>query len=304
MKYRNPRIPEGINVSDRHPLKELLVLAGGALLLLVLLSWLLGQFGGRLARLLPFEHEAALAPVSVLRNDAGPELQAYLLQLGERLGTQMALPSDMQIHLRLNGDDTFNAFATLGGNILLYRGLLERLPHENALAMLLAHEMAHVEHRDPIVGVGQGAAIQLVLGLLVGDPNLAVLGSAGLYTQLHYTREMEREADTAALAAVQGIYGHIGGARDLFDVIHMQRERSGHEEMPAIFSSHPLDEQRLEAISALARERGWSETGEATPLPAAFRRWLSEAAARAAEARAMPGLATSPSSRVGHLHRG
>jgi len=306
VKYRNPRIPEGINVSDQHPLRELLILAGGALLLLVMLSWLLGQFGGRLARLLPFEHEAAFAPVALLSSDAGPELQAYLEGLSSRLGRQMAMPGDMEIHLHVGGGDTFNAFATLGGNILLYRGLLEALPHENALAMLLAHEMAHVEHRDPIAGIGQGAAIQLVLSLLVGDPKLAVLGSAGLYTQLHYTREMERDADTEALAAVRGLYGHIAGARELFDVIHTQRDRSGHEELPAIFSSHPLDAQRLEAIGTLARERGWSETGEVTPLPAAFRRWLSEAAARAAEAAdgAIPGLITSPSSRVGHLHRG
>jgi len=306
MKYRNPRIPEGINVSDRHPLKELLVLAGGALLLLFLLSWLLGQFGGRVARLLPFEHEAALAPVSLLRNDAGPELQTYLEQLGDRLADKMALPEGMRIRLHLNGEETFNAFATLGGNILLYRGLLEQLPHENALAMLLAHEMAHVEHRDPIVGIGQGAAIQLVLGVLVGDPNLAVLGSAGLYTQLHYTREMERAADTEALAAVQRLYGHIGGARDLFNVIQAQRENSGVEEMPAIFSSHPLDGQRLEAIGLLARKRGWSETGGTTPLPADFGRWLGEAAIRAAETEDAGGAASgptiSPSSRVVRPH--
>jgi len=299
MKYRNPHIPEGINVNDRHPLKELFVLAGGALLLLLVLSWLLGQFGGRLARLLPFEQEAVLAPVSLLRNDAGPELQAYLEQLGGRLSKEMALPQGMQVHLHLSGDDTFNAFATLGGNILLYRGLLEQLPHENALAMLLAHEMAHVEHRDPIVGIGQGAAIQVVLGLLFGDPNLAVLGSAGLYTQLHYTREMESEADREALGAVEGLYGHIAGAQDLFNVIHAQRDRSGSGEMPAIFSSHPLDRQRLEAISELARERGWSETGDTIPLPQAFGRWMNEAATRAekaADAEGMlPGVPTSPS---------
>lgn len=308
MKYRNPPIPEGINVSDRHPLRELFVLAGGALLLLLLLSWLLGQFGGRLARLLPFEHEAVLAPVSLLSSDAGPELQAYLDQLGDRLTTQMVLPEAMQVHLHVSGGDSFNAFATLGGNILLYRGLLEQLPHENALAMLLAHEMAHIEHRDPITGIGQGAAIQLVLGMLFGDPNLGVLGSAGLYTQLHYTREMETEADADALQAVQRLYGHIGGARELFDVIHAQREKSGLGEMPAIFSSHPLDQQRIEAIDTLAHERGWSKTGETTPLPPDFTRWMIEAADRAkARARTdgmIPGMPTSPSSLPGHPRPG
>jgi predicted Zn-dependent protease len=308
MKYRNPRIPEGINVSDSHPLKELLILAGGALLLLVLLSWLLGQFGGRLARLLPFEKEAAMAPVSLLRSDAGSDLQVYLDRLGDRLGEQMDLPDGMLIHFHVNGNETFNAFATLGGNILLYRGLLERLPHENALAMLLAHEMAHIAHRDPIAGIGQGLAIQGLIGLLLGDPNLAVLGSAGIYTQLHYTREMERSADAAALNAVHDLYGHIGGAEDLFRVIRAQREYSGDSEMPAIFSSHPLDAQRLEAIAELAQERGWTTTGEATPLPLEFGRWMAEATARATDAAGgdepEPGEATSPSYLPPHPHPG
>jgi len=304
MKYRNPQIPEGINVTDRHPLRELLVLAGGALLLVVLLSWLLGQFGGRIARLLPFEHEAALAPESLLRNDAGPELTAYLQQLSDRLGVAMELPRDMDLHLHLNGDETFNAFATLGGNILLYRGLLEELPNENVLAMLLAHEMAHVEHRDPIAGIGQGVAIQLVLGILFGNPDLAVLGSAGIYTQLHYTREMEREADAAALTALQGLYGHVDGADELFRVIHEQRDAAGHGEAPAVFSSHPLDQDRLDAIGALARAHGWAQTGEPTPLPVEFGRWLDEAAARAANARdaIAPGPPISPAFRVVRLH--
>lgn len=288
MKYSNPRIPEGINVGDRHPLRELLTLTGGALLVLVFLSWLFGQFGGRLARLLPFEHEAALVPVSMLRSDANPELQAYLEQLGARVIEQLDLPPQMQVRLHLDGGDTFNAFAMLGGNVVLYRGLLERMPHENALAMLLAHEMAHVRHRDPIVGIGQGVAIQALIGLLVGDPNLAALGSAGLYTQLHYTREMERAADAAALAAVQGIYGHVTGAEDLFRLIQAQRERSGSGEMPAIFSSHPLDRQRLQAMADLAREQGWSGSGRTTLLPVAFDAWMKDAAGRAAVGGSQP----------------
>lgn len=303
MKYRNPQVPEGINVTDRHPLRELLVLAGGALLLVVLLSWLLGQFGGRIARLLPFEDEAALVPQSLLRDDAGPELQAYLGQLSDRLGVAMALPSDMRIHVHVNGGETFNAFATLGGNVLLYRGLLQSLPHENALVMLLAHEMAHVEHRDPIAGIGHGVAVQLLAGILFGNPDLAVLGSAGIYTQLHFTRDMESEADAEALAALQRMYGHVGGADALFQVIQARRDAAGHAEVPAIFSSHPLDQQRIDAIGALASSNGWSMTGETTPLPAEFGSWLEEAGARAARAgpTAMPGLPISPAFRVGHL---
>lgn len=281
MRYRNPQIPDGINTSDRHPLKEFLILAGGALLLVVVLAWALGEFGGRLARLLPFEHEAALAPRALLRSDASPELQRYLDDLAGRVSAEMGLPGGMQVHMHFSGEGTFNAFATLGGNVLLYRGLVERLPHENALAMLIAHEIAHVRHRDPIVGIGRGAAISLVVGLLFGNPDLAVLGNAGLYTQLHFNREMEREADAAALGAVAGIYGHVAGARDLFVAIQGERARAGVGEPPAIFRTHPLDRRRLQAAHDLAVRRGWVEDGPVTPLPPEFADWMRKAASQA-----------------------
>ena len=284
MKYRNPQIPEGINTTDRHPLKEFAVLAGGALLLIVVAGWLLGQVGGGLARLLPFEKEMALVPQRLLVSDAGPELQAYLDRLTVRLVQHLDLPDGMQVRVHFSGGDTFNAFATLGGNIVLFRGLTERLPHENALAMLLAHEIAHVLHRDPIVGIGRSAAIQLVVGLLSGSPDLRVLGSAGVYTQLRFSRGMERLADAAALAAVHRQYGHVGGADALFEVLHSERERSG-DEMPAFFSSHPLDRDRLQAITDTAHRQGWRDHGQTTPLPAAFGAWMQDASDRAVKHR-------------------
>ena len=281
MKYRNPQIPEGINVTKRHPLKELLVLLAGALLLIVAMSWAFAQFGGELARLVPFEYEQALAPDALLDSDAGSELDTYLAQLSERLQKQMAIPDEITIKVHFSGDDVFNAFATLGGNVLLYRGLVEQLPHENALAMLLAHEIAHVVHRDPIVGVGRGVGIQLVLSTMLGNPDLSVLGNAGLYTQLYFNRDMERAADAAALAGVHGLYGHVAGAKELFEVIKAERDRVGDGELPAMFSSHPLDQERLDAISQLAEENAWSRSGATTPLPASFVDWMKAATPQA-----------------------
>ncbi|MCB1922557.1 MAG: M48 family metallopeptidase [Gammaproteobacteria bacterium] len=280
MKYSNPQIPEGINTSDSHPLKEFVLLAGGALLLLVVLAWGFGEAGARLARFLPFESEAGLVPEGVLQSDAGPELQRYIDELATRVSAELALPPGMQVNVHVSGGDTFNAFATLGGNVLLFRGLLEALPNENALAMLMAHEIAHVVHRDPIVGIGRGAAIQIVAGLVFGDPDLAVLGQAGIYTQLHFNRDMERDADAAALRAVNRLYGHVSGAADLFKVIQSERREQGGGEPPAIFSSHPLDQQRLQAITDTVREHGWRADGPITALPAAYAEWLRDAARR------------------------
>lgn len=277
MKYRNPTIKEGINVSKRHPLKEFLLLTGGALLLILAGSWLIGQFGGSLFRLIPFEKEASLVPVTALDSDAGLELQAYLDQLGARITGAMELPEGMRVKVHFNSTDTFNAFATLGGNVLLFKGLLEDLPHENALTMLLAHEVAHVLHRDPIVSIGRGVAIQTLIGLFFGDVNLGALGNAGIYTQLHYGRAMERKADAAALAVLQRLYGHISGSQALFEIIQEERRTTSGIQIPAVFSSHPLDAERLQAIDRTARVRGWSDQGRITPLPDDFGAWLRTA---------------------------
>lgn len=275
MKYRNPQIPEGINTSSEHPLKEFLVLATGAVVILVLLAWVLGQAGGALARWVPFSYEQSLVPNDVLQTDAPAGLDGYLDGLSDRVAEAMALPEDMAVQVHFSGDETVNAFATLGGNVMLFRGLVEQLPHENALAMLLAHEMAHVQHRDPIAAIGQGAAIQLAAALVSGSGDLAMLSQAGLYTQLHFSRDMERDADRAALAALQRLYGHVGGADDLFQTIQGAREAADAAELPAIFSSHPLDEDRLAAIRTIASENGWGTDGPTTPLPAEFGDWMA-----------------------------
>ena len=60
--------------------------------------------------------------------------------------------------LRVHYVDTAvpNAFAALGGHIAVTRGLYESVQSENALALVLAHEIAHVRARDPIAGIGGG----------------------------------------------------------------------------------------------------------------------------------------------------
>ena len=71
--------------------------------------------------------------------------------------------------MHYDDDAVVNAFATLGGHIVVYQGLLEAVPDENALAMVLAHEIAHVRHRHPIVGLSRSAALGFALMLLGAD---------------------------------------------------------------------------------------------------------------------------------------
>ena len=87
---------------------------------------------------------------------------------------------------------------------------------ENALAMVIAHEMAHIKHRHPVMALGRGVVIGLFLASLSGFNGDRVVGrivnNTGMLTLLKFNRDQEREADRTALAAVAGNYGHVAGA--------------------------------------------------------------------------------------------
>ena len=89
------------------------------------------------------------------------------------------------------------------------------MPSENALAMVIAHEIAHVRHRDPIAALGGGATLALLLAIAGGNVQSLAPQVAGL-VQRGYSREAERLADEDALGALERFYGHAGGAADVF----------------------------------------------------------------------------------------
>ena len=274
MEYLNPQPPEGINTSPDHsPVRDLLWLSAGALVLVLTLAAVLVLAGGWLARQVPFAMEKQLA--ARFADDApirSPQLKAYLEGLKNRLLAHSDLPAGMDITLHYVDDDTVNAFATLGGHMVLFRGLLERVPDENTLAMVLAHEIAHVKHRDPLVALSRGLLISTALASLVGKTP-APLDKAALLTILSYGRGMELAADAAAAQALAGTYGHLGGSQSLFRLF---QQLQGHRraDWQAFLQTHPLNRQRIEQLQALSAANNWPLTGPLTPLPAGFHDWL------------------------------
>jgi predicted Zn-dependent protease len=269
VSYQERLPPEGINASRENPLKEFVLLLGGLILLTVALVSVLVVFAERVAVYVPFDVELSLAESFAGQDAETPaELKLYLDELTANLAAASDLPEGMTITVHYVDGDTVNAFATLGGNIVLYRGLIEQMPDENALAMVIAHEIAHVKHRDPIASLGRGVIIQLAMNAIAGGTGADyVLGKGGLLTLLTFNREMEEDADEQAMQTLQTWYGHVGGATALFEILH---DTQGADELTEFFSSHPLDENRIEHLDALAAERGWSTRGEPTPMPSAF----------------------------------
>lgn len=283
MQYENRQPAESINVTRQSPLKQFFKLLLAAAVLIVLIAVVLQVSGGWLGKRIPFKLELAIMQELDVEFSSGSrteKINTYLNELSARVAAHMDLPEGMSVRVHYNQDDVFNAFATIGGNLIFYKGLLEQLPDENSLALVMAHEMAHVKHRDPMASLGGGVASTVALMALTGSTgsNLAgnVLGNAGVLTRVQFTRSMEEQADRAALSALHAMYGHINGATGVFEKFKLAGEsrNAAVDYFERFLRTHPLGQDRMDSVNERAQKEGWLADGAITPLPNDFTDWL------------------------------
>jgi len=282
MRYENRQAPEGINVTKVNPFTQFLKLFISAVIFIVLVVIVLQFTGAFIAKRIPFKYEQQLmekVDVPFGSEGASPEMVSYLNELAGRVAPGLELTDGIQVQVHYSREPVFNAFATIGGNLLFYRGLLEKMPHENALAMVMAHEIAHINHRDPVASLGGGVASLFAMSMFTGMSGLAerFFDQTFLLTGTQFTRRMESSADRAALAAVNRLYGHVNGAGALFEIMGgVSGDNKAIPNWLERFSvTHPLSDERVNAVRSLAEENSWIVDGELTPLPPEFLFWLS-----------------------------
>lgn len=270
MRYRNPPLTalEAPAKETREFVLLITVVGGlfasGLAALMLFVTWF--------AAYIPFSAERALARTMplpyglTLAADPADHPQRDTLQaLAERVVQAMEPQPAMAITVHYVDEPVVNAFATLGGHLFVFRGLLEKLDSEDAVAAVLAHEIGHVRGRHVIKGMGRGVALVLALqavGIKSRGLTQWAIGEGATLAVLAYSREAEREADQAALAAVERLYGHVGGIADLFDLF--VRETDGGIE---ILKTHPLPANRRSELLAQAAASGYAAAGRRTPLP-------------------------------------
>lgn len=96
-----------------------------------------------------------------------------------------------------------NAMALPGGTVVVTDALVKQSHHDEEVLAVIAHELGHVQHRHSLrlalQSIGAGAILVAVTGDIGSVTDLAA-GLPSLLLQSGYSRDMEREADTYALA--------------------------------------------------------------------------------------------------------
>jgi len=146
-----------------------------------------------------------------------------------------------------------NAFATPGGFIVVFRGLLERTDNAEELAGVLAHEIQHVLHRDATRAILRQASTAVLVAALLGDVSGVLafgVQSARTLGDFRHSRDAERAADHDGLAMLQGAGVDPAGMLAFFRA--MEKLEGTQPAIAQYMSTHPASSERLQALSAAA----------------------------------------------------
>ena len=163
-------------------------------------------------------------------------------------------------------EETPNAFAIPGGLVVVTSGLLDDVKSENELAFVLGHELGHFAERHHLRGLGRGLVLQVGMSVVLGGSASEKLPM--LIAELadsRFARDHEREADRFGLELVFREYGHVGGADAFFRRLPDAKAGLG-DRLGSYMASHPVSEDRIEALDEVARERGYPTEGEQVPF--------------------------------------
>jgi Zn-dependent protease with chaperone function len=149
-----------------------------------------------------------------------------------------------------------NAYAMPGGQIAVLSGLIDFVETPEELAGVIAHEIAHVERRDPARGMVRSLAVGAIAGLIFGDPvffsTLGALFSG--FVGASYSREAEAETDARALEILRDA-GIDPAALGVFFERLEKRETSPGGVL-AYLSTHPQSPERARLAQAAPKPAG------------------------------------------------
>lgn len=271
MEFSNPQVPEGINSDAQQTLRHFALQTALVVAIVVGCLTALSFASSLIAPHIPFSWEKYLADktFSRIQTDSEHQLQEQeLRRIAEQIVDALEVPESIQISVHYSTKQTANAFATIGGIIVVHQGILDKLDAEDELVVLLAHEIAHVKHRHVARTVFR-CILEAILfsGSSSVSPMLQRIEELSLRS---FSRHQERLADQEATRAAALIYGHTAGAIRLFETL--KKEMYGdRNEILEIVSSHPNFDHRIQDIYEQSLKMNCPTEGKLTKLNDVFK---------------------------------
>lgn len=148
-----------------------------------------------------------------------------------------------------NPSEEFNAFATIGRVMSVNKGALDTLD-DDQLAYVMAHELAHGEHKDIINGVKKQVGLSTAVGIAAGGGESAAILSnlAGNYLQNQvFTMGQEKAADELGFKIISESPYNVGGSAGAMAVLRNKYGDHYREGLSQVIApnNHPKTSDRV-----------------------------------------------------------
>jgi len=199
----------------------------------------------KLGKMISQEIERDKSQFPILSKTTHAQAYDYINQLVDTIlaSDEIKYRDKFAWEIKIIDRNVLNAFALPGGYIYVYTGLIKFLDSENELIGVLAHEIAHSDRRHSVrqfrKNVGASYLLQATLG------NTAYIQSLSQQLlDLKFNRSYEAEADEFSVKYLCPTVYDASGAAGFFEKLETQ----GGERSAQFLSTHPLPENRVEAI--------------------------------------------------------
>jgi predicted Zn-dependent protease len=203
---------------------------------------------------------------------AKPALTSYLNKICGAIVINSPKPDIYNgYHVNILDSSEINAFATSGGHIFITRGLIDSADSEDALAGVIAHEIAHIQLQHSIKAITNsrinqalmvtgisavGVAADMDVKELTDVFNQSVGEIVNTLLNKGYSREQEYDADATALSLLTAAGYSPSGLIDML----RQLEKTQSSHTGGFNKTHPSPAERLSSAEKLAANYQVSDT--------------------------------------------
>lgn len=181
----------------------------------------------------------------------------YLQSISDDINHCADLPYDIRISV--SDDSQENAFALLGGDIVITTGMLDSLKNENELAFVIGHEIGHFKNKDHIKGLGNSLVLAFI-SMFIGADYEDIFSISTTITGAEFSQVQEIDADLFAIDMMMCKYKNVVGATTLFSRMS-EKDSSSH-----FLSSHPDFSERISIMKSKINDSKFPNKGKIVKL--------------------------------------
>lgn len=186
------------------------------------------------------------------------QITEYIQNLGNRLVRATGRTDLNNFTFFIIDDPRINAFAIPGGYVGINSGLIDAMIHEEQLASVVAHEIAHVTQRHHARSFATGnraslsAAAAILAAIIIGQASPQA-GSAALaaglaatqQSAINFTRSNEVEADRIGIEILANANFDVRAMAETFEILRRKNSLNTSGSALEYLRTHPLDNNRI-----------------------------------------------------------